>query len=529
MQKRVVGSVFLLLILTGSLFSYKVLFDYTKDETAGNSDWVIDRDFPYPQPANPQGERDWDGAFSAFGYAIYSQMHDTVATLHSYPITYNDNSNPLDLSNFDVFIVPEPQNPFTESEKQAIKSFVQAGGGLFLISDHNGSDRNHSGWDSPRVFNDLGTETLFGVHYNITGDPNNSFSEVSSNVTDTQHPVISGPFGNVSALSYHSGTSLALHPEDNSNVRGLIFRTNSTSACMFAVSTYGRGRVALMGDSSPFDDGTGDSHDHLYNGWNESGTSHSILALNAVKWLEGQEDSSNAPVNFVMDGIIDSVATLAVKNGSASMYCSNNDSLVYIGIKYNPQNISRLYIFVSDNPGSDVPVPWARGGNMGKYDYYLVHYTGSGLNYWKNQYQIIDNAAGLSCSNDTNHVVECVLNLKNAYNSTSINSINIFVVGFSTDGGGTVNWTLPSANSGQNYEGSNFYTLSLNRGADISRNAYAGQSTYTTYMTTDIKNRSNVLIYNCAGRKMSGKLHRGIYFLFDRKTKKIRGRVIILR
>jgi len=50
-----------------------------------------------------------------------------------------------------------------------------------------------------------------------------------------------------------------------------------------ATSTYGNGRVYVVTDSSPMDDGTGGSGNTLYVGW--SLYSHSILFLNASLWL----------------------------------------------------------------------------------------------------------------------------------------------------------------------------------------------------------------------------------------------------
>jgi hypothetical protein len=55
---------------------------------------------------------------------------------------------------------------------------------------------------------------------------------------------------------------------------------------MFAASTYGLGRIVACGDSSPFDDGTGDTGDTLYNGWSaEVNGDHGELAINACLWL----------------------------------------------------------------------------------------------------------------------------------------------------------------------------------------------------------------------------------------------------
>jgi hypothetical protein len=44
-------------------------------------------------------------------------------------------------------------------------------------------------------------------------------------------------------------------------------------------------RFAFSGDSSPIDDGTGQSDNTLYDGWNDTGATNAALALNATEWL----------------------------------------------------------------------------------------------------------------------------------------------------------------------------------------------------------------------------------------------------
>lgn len=135
----------------------RFLFDATKAETAGNADWVIDEDNSTPQriPTPAQStitastkETYWTGALSSWGIALV-KAGDYVETLPSTgAITYGNASNAQDLSNYDVFVVDEPNIVFTAAEKTAILTFVQNGGGLFMVSDHTGSDRNNDGWDS---------------------------------------------------------------------------------------------------------------------------------------------------------------------------------------------------------------------------------------------------------------------------------------------------------------------------------------------------------------------------------------------
>jgi hypothetical protein len=284
-------------IIKGNGTTKRFLFDNTKAETAGNADWVIDEDNGTPQriPTPAQStitastvETYWTGALSSWGIALV-KAGDYVETLPTTgSITYGNTSNPQDLANYDVFVVDEPNILFTAAEKTAILTFVQHGGGLFMISDHTQSDRNNDGYDSPEIWNDLMTNNTvqanpFGFSIDLT-----NISEVSTNVltNKTGNPILSGSQGSVTTLEFNNGATITTQPSVNASVQGLIWRggyTQSTTNIMCASSTFGTGRVFVVTDSSPMDDGTGASGNELYVSW--SIYSHAALFMNASLWL----------------------------------------------------------------------------------------------------------------------------------------------------------------------------------------------------------------------------------------------------
>ena len=281
-----------LFLLANNKDVYYILFDNTKSETAANADWVIDDNQPVPDPADPTSESDWIGGISTWGYSLYATGNYIVRTLTSdYGITYNDSSNPYDLSNFDVFVLCEPNNQFSSSEKDAIIQFVYNGGGLFVIADHSGSDRDNDGWDSPHALNDLFdnngyASNIFGVEYelnSVSGD----YSNIASNPDSDGSEILNGDFGSVNTISYHAGSSMSIDTSENSNARALIWENgvsqDSTTSIVAAYSKYGNGRIFFLGDSSPADDGTGHTGDNLQDGWSEN--DDGTLILNATKWL----------------------------------------------------------------------------------------------------------------------------------------------------------------------------------------------------------------------------------------------------
>ena len=212
--------------------------------------------------------------------------HNVETLPSSGSITYGEN-NEQDLKNYSVFIVDEPNIKFTDSEKTAILNFVKNGGGLFMISDHTGSDRNHDGYDSVQIWNDLMQKNSVQKNpFGFTIDLN-TFSETTSNVLSSKNNMIlNGSQGKVTQLKYSAGASITITTAATST-EGLIWRNNSNqenSNIMCASATFGKGRVVVIGDSSPADDGTGNPKDKLYYGWTEL-SSHAALHLNASLWL----------------------------------------------------------------------------------------------------------------------------------------------------------------------------------------------------------------------------------------------------
>ena len=314
----------LLIIISSTGFTIKgetvkILFNANKAETAGNADWVIDADThnlgfstgpavvgagnesnpqQFPTPAQSTitsgtAETYWEGSLSSWGIDLVKKGYEVETLPYNGQITYGNSGNAQDLSNYKVFIDCEPNILYTTAEKTAIMQFVQNGGGLFMISDHDGSDRNNDGYDSPHIWNDLITNnTVQNNPFGITFD----YVDISQTTTNVANlpgdPLLHGIMGNVTEVMWSDGTTMTLNTANNASVKGVIFTTGSstsgTTNVMVAYATYGSGRVAAIGDSSPCDDGTGDPNDQLYNGWTgDASGNHEKLIVNATIWLAG--------------------------------------------------------------------------------------------------------------------------------------------------------------------------------------------------------------------------------------------------
>ena len=239
-------------------------------------------------------------------------------------ITYQDSTNAQDLSNYRLFVVCEPNILFTAAEKTAILTYVRNGGSLFVISDHNQSDRNNDGYDAVAVWNDLFSNNTvqtnpFGSAFNK--DDVSPTTEVAD--TTTTNPLTHGPAGTITQLVYSDGATMTI--SDPTVALAAVWETSSKSSAqvMALYGTFGAGRFAAVGDSSPFDDGTGDPGDTLYDGWDEGGGNNGQLITNASLWL--------------LAGTAPSITTTAASSVAATTATLNGT--------LNPEGVATTYHF----------------------------------------------------------------------------------------------------------------------------------------------------------------------------------------
>lgn len=224
-----------------------VLFDNAHAQTAGNADWTI------------QGG--------------YSDFADTLRH-HGFKVTSHDRGE-LDaskLAGIKVLVVPEPNTKFTPAELKAIAAFVSGGGGLLAVGNHHGSDRNGDGWDAVKIWNEL--TPAWGIRF-----------ADEKHYEDPLTGVVQGGLlsKSVSKIGCWAGSSLLLSGAAKAEFK---FNSQNGGNAFVATTTLGSGRVVAIGDSSPFDDGTGAPGDHLHDGYKQYDIPQ--FSLNAVNWLAGK-------------------------------------------------------------------------------------------------------------------------------------------------------------------------------------------------------------------------------------------------
>jgi len=283
-----------------------ILFDAAHAQVAGNADWTLDEDtcgiaqrIPTPDQSGITAstpETFWSGAHSAMGVDLVKKGFHVESLPKGARISFNDSTNPQDLKNYDIFVIPEPNVRFTAAEISAIRDFVQNGGGLFMIADHAGADRNNDGVDAAGVFNDLmGDPSVFGITF-VDKKTDKTFGwfddHPDANYTaDATSPIVfTGPFGKPQpgrGLGLFGASAMTI----SGAAKGHIWRTTSThdtsTGVTFATSTFGSGRVAAVGDSSTSEDATNGCHHNTFLGYNDPKFDNGLIIANAIAWLGG--------------------------------------------------------------------------------------------------------------------------------------------------------------------------------------------------------------------------------------------------
>ncbi len=316
MYKQLVCALLLLGAVIRVEAQARILFDNVKGETSGTTaDWTIDADLHdinwgsqgtaytcnngcvhsdpqrLPTPAQSQitsstTDTFWTGALSSWGIDLVKQGFIVESLPYTGSITYGSTSNAQDLTHYKVFVMCEPNTHLTTAEKTALVSFVQNGGGLYMISDHNGSDRNFDGWDSPHIWMDFAVST--GNPFGIMADTVNVSPTTTSLPRLPNDSCLHGPLGSVTGIKYHQGTTFTIDPTVNTSVVGIAYNsgTSGNTGVLAGHARYGRGKVAFLGDSSPCDDGTGNPNSTLTNSYTaDLSGSHRKLLVNTTMWL----------------------------------------------------------------------------------------------------------------------------------------------------------------------------------------------------------------------------------------------------
>lgn len=230
----------------------RILFDDAHGQSFGNADWT-------PHHAYSDFAQDLRDIFDAsvFGLGLYG---DGTLT-------------PDILDAIDLLILPEPNIRYSKTEMDAIRRFVSKGGGLLLIADHGGSDRNFDGWDSCMIFNEL----TRGWDITFLGD---TFSETPVRGRRAFNSYLLKDLRGIGAWA---ATSILIEPDTWHWFP--VIESEETGYPFIVKGEIGAGRVVAIGDSSAFDDGTGDTSKNRHSAYHSWIFNQRGLAMRTAAWL----------------------------------------------------------------------------------------------------------------------------------------------------------------------------------------------------------------------------------------------------
>ncbi|MEA2165718.1 MAG: hypothetical protein QOK37_3845 [Thermoanaerobaculia bacterium] len=322
-----------------------ILFDAAHAQTAGNADWTLDEDscgtaqrYPTPDQAgitSGTAETYWNGAHSAMGVDLVKKGFHVESLPVGARISYGDGTNAQDLSHYNVFVMPEPNIALTSTEITAIRNFVFNGGGLFMIADHAGADRNSDGIDAAGVFNALmGSPSVFGITYNDnSADRTYGWFDDHPDVnytTVTTSPIIwTGTYGvpsSTKGLGLFGSSSMTLSGAAKGHVWKTTVAHDTSSGVTYATSTYGSGRVAAIGDSSVTEDATNGCSHTTYLGYNDPSYDNGLLVANGIAWLANGSGGGGGDTTAPTVSIT-APANGATVSGTVSITASASDNV----------------------------------------------------------------------------------------------------------------------------------------------------------------------------------------------------------
>ena len=195
-------------------------------------------------------------------FTTWLESQEWVVNEVNEPITINI------LSGYDVLLVLRPSEAFQDSEVEAITSYVESGGGLWMLEDVGNSEP---------LSNTLAAE--FGVTFNADQVLDYYSADYEHPTIDffQPHPVTTG----VGSFLYNRGCSLVANFPAVVIARASMYSETTSGLAgdipVLAAAEYGNGRAVFIGDMTPLANYVGLSDDHK------------LLLANTVAWLSEPE------------------------------------------------------------------------------------------------------------------------------------------------------------------------------------------------------------------------------------------------
>lgn len=275
----------------------------TYERPVGPGTWVL-VDLYHTRLQNPQEHRLYKWNYAYQGVHGYSRLFDHLKS-NGYPWSAT-RELPLSeerLEGFKVLFINllhEQRPDFSADELEAVRKFVERGGGLFIIADHTNVYRHAERVN--RLLKPMEIEVLY--HSALDYPPNSvsgtgwiAISDLREHPTNEGVEMISfqtgGPMNKEHGVAFLSDKGFAdlWNEEETGGFYGNwtfdgdeAKEPKGKDVSVVAAHTYGKGRVVVVGDQNIY----GDVWLHFGNNFEH--------ALNVFEWVGGQDELSTTPL-----------------------------------------------------------------------------------------------------------------------------------------------------------------------------------------------------------------------------------------
>lgn len=276
----------------------------TYERPTGPGTWVL-VDLYHTRLQNPQDHRLYKWNYAYQGVHGYSRLFDHLKA-NGYPWSAI-REMPLSeerLEGFNVLFINllhEQRPDFTEEEREAIRKFVESGGGLFIISDHTNVYRHAERLN--RLVQPMGLEVLYHSALDFAPNSVSGSGWIAITHMNQDHPVnqdiemisfqTGGPVNKEHGISFLSEKGFAdlWNEEKTDGFYGNwtfdgdeSVEPKGSDVAVVAAATYGKGRVVIVGDQNIY----GDAWLHFGNNFEH--------VLNVFEWVGQQEQVAKTPL-----------------------------------------------------------------------------------------------------------------------------------------------------------------------------------------------------------------------------------------
>ncbi|MFZ4621741.1 MAG: T9SS type A sorting domain-containing protein, partial [Bacteroidota bacterium] len=156
--------------------------------------------------------------------------------------------------------------------------------------------------------------------------------------------------------------------------------------------------------------------------------------------------------SFVMDGVLDAVATKAASINNLDLFLAASGSNLYVATQSATSQSGDMFIFISDSIRPLVTAPWAKSGKVTGWNYFLANESSNNWSGWFDK-----NGAGISLQNKSGTTLEGYFSPQSLFGKSAL-KLYIAIAKYQTADAGALLSQLPANNGDGNIDAAEWFT-----------------------------------------------------------------------